>query len=41
MTIPADAPARWLSESDTVDGGTVVPGFSCPVAEVFEGIARV
>lgn len=41
MTIPADAPARWLSEGDTVDAGTVVPGFSCPVAEVFDGIARV
>lgn len=40
MTISADAPVRWLSEGDTLDGGTVVPGFSCPVADVFEGIAR-
>jgi Uma2 family endonuclease len=40
LTIPDDAPVSWLSEGDTLDGGTVVPGFSCPVAEVFEGIAR-
>ena len=40
MTIPADAPVRWLSESDTLDGGNVVPGFSCPISDVFEGIAR-
>jgi Uma2 family endonuclease len=40
MTMASDAPVRWLSEGDTLDGGTVVPGFACPVAEVFEGIAR-
>ena len=40
MTIASDAPVRWLSEGDTLDGGTVIPGFACPVAEVFEGIAR-
>jgi Uma2 family endonuclease len=40
MTMASDAPVRWLSEGDTLDGGTVVPGFVCPVAEVFEGIAR-
>ena len=40
MTIASDAPVRWLSEGDTLDGGAVIPGFACPVAEVFEGIAR-
>lgn len=40
MTIASDAPVRWLSEGDTLDAGAVIPGFGCPVAEVFEGIAR-
>jgi len=40
MTIPADAPVSWLAEGDTLSGGTVIPGFACPVAEVFAGIAR-
>jgi Uma2 family endonuclease len=40
MTIAADAPVRWLAEADTLHGGSVIPGFSCAVAEVFEGIAR-
>lgn len=40
MTIPAEAPVSWLAEGDTLDGGNVLPGFSCPVAEVFDGIAR-
>jgi Uma2 family endonuclease len=31
---------RRLRESDTLDGGDVIPGFSCAVAEIFEGIAR-
>lgn len=25
-----------LSEQDTLDGGEVIPGFACPVAELFE-----
>ena len=40
MTIPADAPVSWLAEGDTLAGGSVIPGFSCSVAEVFVGIAR-
>ena len=40
LTIPEDAPVSWLAEGDTLGGGSIVPGFSCPVAEVFEGIAR-
>ncbi len=29
-----------LREGDTLTGGQVLPGFSCEVAELFEGIAR-
>ncbi len=31
----AVAPARTLSESDTLDGGTVLPGFTLVIAELF------
>lgn len=34
------APVRWLREGDTLDGGDVVPGFTLPVAELFDGVAR-
>lgn len=40
MIVTADAPVRWLRESDTLDGGSVITEFSCPVGEIFEGIAR-
>ena len=40
LTIPADAPVSWLEESDTLTGGAVIPGFSCAVADVFDGVAR-
>ena len=40
MVVAADAPVRWLGEGDALDGGAVIPGFACPVAELFEGIAR-
>ena len=33
-------PVRWLQESDTLDGEDVIPGFSCRVTDIFEGIAR-
>jgi Uma2 family endonuclease len=33
-------PVRWLQENDILQGEEVVPGFSCRVAEIFEGIAR-
>lgn len=35
-----DASPRTQHDDEALDGGTVVPGFSCRVAEVFEGIAR-
>lgn len=38
--IEGDTPDRTLHEGDVLDGGTVVPGFSCPVASLFDGIAR-
>jgi len=40
MVVAADAPVRWLRAGDTLDGGAVIPGFSCAVADLFEGIAR-
>ena len=40
MVVASDAPVHWLREGDMLDGGEVIPGFSCAVAELFEGIAR-
>jgi Uma2 family endonuclease len=40
MVVPADAPVRWLAEGDALDGGATIAGFSCQVAESFEGVAR-
>jgi len=40
MIVASNSPVRWLRETDILDGGEVVPGFSCGVAELFEGIAR-
>ena len=40
MIVAADAPVRWLRENDTLDGGTVVTGFTRAVSDIFEGIAR-
>ena len=36
ITMPADGPDRTLYEDDTLDGGAVIPGFSCPVRDVFD-----
>lgn len=36
---PGAAP-RVLAEGDVLEGGDVVPGFRCTVAELFEGLAR-
>jgi len=38
MVIAADAPVRWLRAGDTLDAGRIVPGFSCPVSELFAGL---
>jgi Uma2 family endonuclease len=40
MILDQSRPVRWLQESDVLEGEAVVPGFSCRVAEIFEGIAR-
>jgi Uma2 family endonuclease len=40
MILDQAHPVRWLQEADALEGGDVVPGFSCKVAEIFEGIAR-
>ncbi len=40
MVVASDAPVHWLHEKDVLDGGDVVPGFSCRVTEIFDGIAR-
>jgi Uma2 family endonuclease len=40
MILNAAQPVRWLHENDILNGDEVVPGFSCKVAEIFEGIAR-
>lgn len=37
--IAADAPVVWLGVDHTLTGGDVVPGFSCGVGELFEGLA--
>jgi Uma2 family endonuclease len=33
---PTDSPARVLTETDTLDGGNVLPGFSVPVRDLFK-----
>lgn len=35
-----DTPTRTLTESDVLDGGTVLPGFQMDVSEVFEPLSR-
>jgi Uma2 family endonuclease len=39
MIVSGDAPLRWIRADETLDGGDVVPGFRCRVAELFEGLA--
>ena len=39
MIVSSDAPIRWLREGDTLEAGAVIPGFTCPVSEIFDGIA--
>lgn len=41
MVISSDAAVVSLHDDDTLSGGNVLPDFSCIVAEIFEGIARV
>lgn len=38
MVIARDGPVRWLRDGDTLDAGSVVPGFACAVADLFAGL---
>ena len=38
--IASDASPRLVREGDRLDGGAVLPGFSCGVEELFVGVAR-
>ena len=40
MIVSQVEPLKLLHESDTLDGGEILPGFSCAVTDIFEGIAR-
>lgn len=37
--ITLDAAPRLVHEKETLDGGNVIPGFACPVSDLFEGLA--
>ena len=34
--LPQSGPARTYTENDTLDGGDVLPDFTCPVRDIFE-----
>lgn len=34
--LPQSGPTRTYTENDTLDGGDVLPGFTCPVRDIFE-----
>jgi Uma2 family endonuclease len=38
--IVSDAPPRWVREGERLDGGAVLPAFSCGIADLFVGVAR-
>lgn len=38
--ITLDGQSRLLRSGDVLDGGDVIPGFSCPVSKLFEGLAQ-
>ncbi len=40
MVVPSNGPRRLLNETETLDGGDVIPGFICAVTDVFRGLAR-
>jgi len=39
MVHEADGSVRRLAEGDELNGGSLLPGFRCPVATLFEGLA--
>ena len=34
--LPQSGPTRTFTEADTLDGGDVLPGFTCPVRDIFD-----
>ena len=34
--LPHDGPVQTLTDADTLDGGDVLPGFACPVRDIFD-----
>ena len=34
--MPQDGPAQTLTDTDILDGGDVLPGFTCPVQDIFD-----
>lgn len=40
MIAATGMPVRWLREGDVLDGGAVIPGFTCDVTALFKGVAR-
>ena len=36
VVMPAEGPAQTLYDDDILDGGEVLPGFTCPVRDVFD-----
>ena len=36
MALPQSGPTRTYTEDDTLDGGDVLPGFACPVRDIFD-----
>ena len=34
--LPQSGPTRTYTEDDTLDGGDVLPGFTCPVQDIFD-----
>jgi Uma2 family endonuclease len=35
MVVAAQMPVQWLRAAGTLDAGDVIPGFSCPVSQLF------
>lgn len=36
LALPQSGPPRTFTEDDTLDGGNVLPGFTCPVRDIFD-----
>lgn len=36
LALPQSGSPRTFTEDDTLDGGDVLPGFTCPVRDIFD-----